>query len=398
MLRNLWLFVLLCVVVTSAEGQFVHAKGKLIMDASGKELHLHGTNLGNWMVPEGYMFRFDGGPQSPREIEALVNDLLGPSQAAEFWQQYRANYVTQRDIAALGRAGVNVLRVPLHYKFFVEGDDEGFRLVDRLSEWAKHAGIYLILDMHCAPGGQTGTNIDDSWGYPWLYESESEQQQTVKIWRRIAAHYRDNPTVLGYDLLNEPIPHFPQLQRLNPYLEPLYKRLTAAVREVDGNHMVIFGGAQWDSNFKVFGAPFDTNSMYTFHKYWTPPTQNVIQEYLDFRDKYDVPIYMGESGENTDEWISSFRMVLDKNDIAWTFWPYKKMEAPSAVMSFDKPIYWDEVVAYAKLSRRSGEAEKSVAARPSREHIQAAFADILQKIQLDECHRNAGYMAALGLK
>ena len=49
---------------------------------------------------------------------------------------------------------------------------------------------------------------------------------------------------------------------------------------------MILGGAQWDSNFKVFGPPFDSNSMYTFHKYWTPPTADVIREYLGYRDKY----------------------------------------------------------------------------------------------------------------
>ena len=83
-----------------------------------------------------------------------------------------------------------------------------------------------------------------------------------------AEHYRDNPTVLGYDLLNEPIPQYPALQKYNSQLEPLYKKLTAAIRTVDTNHLIILGGAQWDSNFAVFGAPFDSNLMYTFHKYW----------------------------------------------------------------------------------------------------------------------------------
>ena len=110
--------------------------------------------------------------------------------------------------------------------------------------------------MHCAPGGQTGANIDDSWGYPWLYDSP-EASSTIAIWKRIAAHYRDSETVLGYDLLNEPIPHFPELQKYNSKLEPIYKRIVAAIREVDKNHVIILGGAQWDTNFAVFGPPFD---------------------------------------------------------------------------------------------------------------------------------------------
>ncbi len=94
------------------------------------------------------------------------------------------------------------------------------------------------------------------------------------------AHRRtlpQHPTVLGYDLLNEPIPHFPQIQQYNKDLEPVYKRVTAAIRQVDSHHVIILGGAQWDSNFDVFGPPFDKNVMYTFHKYWTPPTEAVIK-------------------------------------------------------------------------------------------------------------------------
>ena len=84
-------------------------------------------------------------------------------------------------------------------------------------------------------------------------------------------------------------------------LGPLYRRMVAAVREVDSNHVVILGGAQWDANFKVFGKPFDSNVMYTFHKYWTATDASVIKEYVDFRDKYKVPIWLGESNENKDE-------------------------------------------------------------------------------------------------
>ena len=381
-----------------AAAQFAHASGTSVVDAKGNKLQLRGINLGNWLVQEGYMFRLQQGPQSPREIEALVNNLLGPAEAEKFWHSYRDRYITKRDIDSIRRAGFNSIRIPLHYKFFMPGNDEGFVLLDRVIGWSKQAGLYVILDLHCAPGGQTGTNIDDSWGYPWLYESEPSQRQTMEVWQRIAMHYRDDPTVLGYDLLNEPIPHYPQLARLNDRLEPLYKRITTAVREVDPNHMIILGGAQWDSNFKVFGPPFDKNAMYTFHKYWTPPTQEVIQQYIDYRDKYKVPIYLGESGENTNEWIAHFTTVLEKNEIGWTFWPYKKMEATSSVTTFAKPVYWDEIVAYAKLRFTSGELEKSLAARPPQEHITKAFQNLLQKIELDNCRSNPGYTRALGLR
>ncbi len=66
-----------------AQSRFAHADGTRLIDAQGHPLMLRGTNLGNWMVREGYMFHFEGGPQSAREIDALTNELLGPEAVCE---------------------------------------------------------------------------------------------------------------------------------------------------------------------------------------------------------------------------------------------------------------------------------------------------------------------------
>jgi endoglucanase len=380
-----------------AQSRFVHTSGTQLMDGTGHPLMLKGTNLGNWLVREGYMFHFEGGPQSDREIEALSNELLGPEAASKFWHDYRERYITRDDIQFLKRAGYNSIRVPIHYKYFESDPSEGFALLDRVIEWSREAGLYVVIDMHCAPGGQTGANIDDSWGYPWIYDSPQAQQRAIDVWKRIAAHYRDSETVLGYDLLNEPIPHFPELKKFNSKLEPLYHRLVDAIREVDKNHIVILGGAQWDTNFSVFGPPFDKNVIYTFHKYWMKPEQGEIQQYVDFRDKYKVPIWMSESGENKDEWIAQFRELLEKNQIGWAFWPYKKMDATSSPVSLSRPVYWDEIVAYAKLPGGTGDTEKRIGKRPPQEHINAAFDNLLNNIQWSRCRINDGYLKALGL-
>jgi endoglucanase len=379
-------------------GQFAHTQGKEIVDGSGKPLNLRGTSLGNWMVTEGYMWLFEGGPQSEREIEALVTELIGPDRAEEFWKQYRENYVTKADIHLLREAGFNSIRVPMHYRFFETEDGEGFRLLDNVVKWAQEEGLYVILDMHAAPGGQTGTNIDDSYGYPWLYESPKEQAHLIAVWQRIARRYRDNKTVLGYDLLNEPIPHYPSLRPLNEKLEPLYNKLTAAVRDVDPNHILFLGGAQWDTNFGVFGPPFDKNTAYTLHKYWMKVEQPAIQNFVDFRDKYNVPLWLGESGENTDEWIAEFRQLLEKNDIGWAFWPYKKMGKSSAVVTIIPPEGWDRMVAFAKLPRAIGATEARLKERPEQATIDKAFAGLLENAKLEHCRVNEGYLQALGLK
>ena len=397
-LRLLRLPVLLLALISTGSAQFAHTDHKQIVDSSGKPLLIRATNLGNWLVPEGYMWLFEGGPQSPREIYALVLELLGPEGSTAFWQKYRENYVTREDIALLHRAGFNAIRVPLHYSLFESDDAEGFKLLDQLIGWSRAEGLYVILDLHAAPGGQTGANIDDSAGYPWLYQSPQEQEHLIAIWRRLATHYRDESTVLGYDLLNEPIPHFPKLAPLNPLLEPLYKKLSGEIRKVDTHHILFLGGAQWDSNFSVFGKPFDTNVAYSFHKYWTAPDESVIREYIDFRERYDVPIWLGESGENTDEWIAQFVTALKKNNIGWAFWPYKKMEKSSAVVSILPPADWGKIVEFAKLPRGTGHVEERLKVRPEQETINRVFAEFLESVRLQKCRVNAGYLKALGLK
>src|SRR6202790_2443791 len=392
-------FPLLFLALTSAaSAQFVHTNHKQIVDAAGKPLLLRATNLGNWLVPEGYMWLFEGGPQSPSEIRALVLELLGPEGSAAFWQKYRENYITREDIALLHRAGFNSIRVPLHYSLFENDDAEGFKLLDRLIVWSRAESLYVIIDLHAAPGGQNGANIDDSAGYPWLYQSPQEQEHLLAIWRRLAAHYRDEPTVLGYDLLNELIPHFPMRTPWNPLLDPLYKKVSAEIRKVDAHHILFLGGAQWDSNFSIFGKPFDANVAYTFHKYWTAPDESVIRQYIDFRERNDVPIWMGESGENTDEWIAQFVKALEKNNIGWAFWPYKKMQKASAVVSIIPPADWGKIVEFAKLPRGTGHVEERLKARPEQETLTRAFAELLETTRAHKCRVNEGYLKALGMK
>jgi hypothetical protein len=390
--------LLLLVLTPAARAQFAHTDHKQIVDGAGKPLLTRATNLGNWLVPEGYMWLFEGGPQSASEIRALVLELLGPEASEAFWRKFRENYISREDIALLHRAGFNAIRVPLHYSLFESDDAEGFKLLDRLIDWSRAEHIYVMLDLHAAPGGQTGANIDDSAGYPWLYNSPQEQEHLIAVWRRLAMHYRDEPAVLGYDLLNEPIPTFPKLAPLNSLLEPLYKKLSAEIRKVDTHHILFLGGAQWDSNFSVFGKPFDANVAYTFHKYWTAPDESVIRQYIDFRERYDVPIWMGESGENTDEWISQFVKTLENNNIGWAFWPYKKMQKSSAVVSIIPPADWGKIVEFAKHPRGTANVEERLKARPEQELVKRALDEMLENIRLEKCRVNAGYLKALGLK
>ena len=332
----------------------------------------------------------------------MINELVCEEAGRRFWKTYDQNYITTDDIRFIKQSGFNAVRVPFNYRLFVSDssptklEGEGYRLLDDVVAWCRKENLYVILDMHAAPGGQTGDNIDDSWGYPFLYESAESQDLIVNIWRKIAARYRDETTVIGFDLLNEPIAHYFDAANLNPKLEPLYRKIVAGIREVNKNQLIFLGGAQWDTNFKVFGPPFDAKLVYTFHKYWMEVNKGAIQEYLDFRDKYDVPVWMGESGENTDEWISSFRTLLEANKIGWCFWPYKRLEATSCVVSINSPAEWDTIAGFAEGPRTTFEEVRK--RRPPQEKVQKALSDYLEQIKFANCRINQGYLKALGLK
>src|SRR5439155_7085429 len=145
---------------------------------------------------------------------------------------WRESYITVADIQLIRALGFNSVRIPFH-QALMRGDGPGFRLLDGIVDACASEGLWIILDLHAAPGGQTGTNIDDSWGYPWLFESRRDQDLSVEIWTRIARHYRNEPAILGYDLLNEPIPPFSQVASYNGAIKPLYQRMTTAIRKVD---------------------------------------------------------------------------------------------------------------------------------------------------------------------
>ncbi|MDD5571863.1 MAG: cellulase family glycosylhydrolase, partial [Bacteroidales bacterium] len=338
--------------LSNAQG-FFSVKGKEIIDPQGKTIFLKGINVGNWLVPEGYMFKFNNF-NSPRLVNQIFCELIGPSAAADFWKEYLNNYITYQDIKYIKKLGFNHIRVPFNYRmltdeFYMEKTNHGFRYLDSIVEWCRKEGLWAILDMHCAPGGQTGYNIDDGYGYPFIFENLKDQDLFVEIWKNIATHFKNNTTVIGYEFMNEPIAHFfNNKDSLNPKLELLYKRVTSEVRKIDKNHLLFLGGAQWNTNFSVFGPPFDDKTVYEFHKYWMPPRQEEIQSFIDFGNKYNVPLYMGESGENTDEWVTEYRKLIEKNNTGWCFWTYKKMDDTRCVVTFKKPANYESIIYFAE--------------------------------------------------
>lgn len=348
---------------TGYSKDFLRVKGHDIVDSKGEVFYINGTNTGNWLNPEGYMFGFQR-TASPRMINEAFCELVGPVAAKKFWQDFKDNYITEADFDFIARQGANTVRIPFNYRMFTNEDymglndaEEGFRRIDDCVAWAAKNNLRLILDMHDCPGGQTGDNIDDSYGYPWLMTEPEAQQQFVEIWKKIARRYANEDVILGYELANEPIATYwegEERAALNSELEPLYKKCVAAIREVDKNHIILLGGPQWNSEFGNFTDwTFDDNIMYTCHRYGGPPTADAIRSYIEFRDKTGLPMYMGELGHNTNEWMSDFVDTMRENNIGYTFWPYKKIN-DSSMTGVAEPQGWkEELVAFVEAPRGS---------------------------------------------
>lgn len=404
------LFAVLCTIQASSlksknNGKpFLKVKGQDIVTPNGESFLIQGINLGNWLNPEGYMFLFKD-VSSYRLIDQAFREMVGPDFTDQFWKTFKDNYITREDIAYIKQTGMNSIRLPFHYKLFTDEDymglksnQGGFARVDSIIKWCKAEGLYVILDMHDAPGGQTGDNIDDSYGYPWLFESETSKQLFSEIWKKIADRYKNEPTVLGYDLLNEPIAtYFTNKEEINKLLVPVYKRGIEAIRSVDPNHIILLGGAQWNSNFRMFDEKaIDSNMLYTCHRYWCDTLQSNLQDFIDFRNKVNLPLYMGETGENTDEWVGGFRRLMERNNMGWHFWPFKKLEKTSCMVHIKKPANWDLIVEYTQKPRNNFNEIR--AARPDQELVKKAMLELLENIKFAHCIKNQGYIKALGMK
>ncbi|MGH1571283.1 glycoside hydrolase family 5 protein [Methylobacterium sp. P31] len=367
----------------------------------GAPLPLRGISLGNWLVPEGYMFGFDTAT-SPRQIRQVFSELLGEEAANAFWSQWREDFVSADDVNDIKRMGLNLIRVPFDYRDFTPEEypevwvDQGFRYIDRIVEWSARNGLLVLLDMHAAPCGQTGSNIDNSYGYQHLFDDPRCAERMSRIWRHIAEHYASSTTVIGYELLNEPMPFVqgetPNLAGLNE----VYKKVSDSIKEVDAKHALFLEGANWGLSFQNFEqAPLIDRAVYVFHYYWSDPTEEGIRQYLDFRDRFRVPMLMDESGENMDQWVREFRTLLEAHKVGWSFWPYKKLSAPNSIRTYPAPRYWDEIVAYQKLMDAPQSERRKI--KPQREHVLSALNELLESIKYRNSSVNAGFISALGL-
>ncbi|HEY6953160.1 MAG TPA: cellulase family glycosylhydrolase, partial [Bacteroidota bacterium] len=359
----------------SAQG-YLHASGTKIVKGNGQEILLRGIGLGGWLVPEGYMLQTAAFANSPTAIRNKIATLIGDGNAEAFFQLYRSKFIQKKDVDRIGSWGFNSIRLPLHYALLSDQHgvylEDGFAMVDSLLSWCAANQLYLILDLHCAPGGQNKDNISDYAGYPSLWESAEYQQWTIDLWKTLAQRYATKEWIGGYDLLNETA--F-DLGSGSPALRTLFINITSAIRQVDANHLIFAEGNWYATDFGGLTPAWDANMAYSFHKYWNSNDPGSIQYLLDMRTNANRPLWLGESGENSNVWFTDCVRLMEANNIGWSWWTIKKVETIAGPLSVVKNAEYDNLLKY-----WNGQAPQ-----PSVDYAIDALTKLANNFDLDKC-------------
>ncbi len=370
---------------------FLDVDGRRIINGNGEEITLAGWGLGNWLLCEGYMWLSEGAERfdRPRRIEAVVEELTGKKYADGFWKQYRDAYIAEEDLQMMAEMGYNSVRIPINARLFLqEGPglrflDTGFELLDLLVEWCEKHRLYAFIDLHGAPGGQTGANIDDSVDdVARLLLDQDCFDKGIALWQKIAERYKDRWIVGGYDLLNEPLrpvrhPGDIDQEYLLPKLKAFYEQCIDAIRQVDSRHLITLEGHHWATSLDVFCKQYDPKMVIHFHRYACIPDIECYRPFLEASQRWNAPLWLGETGENALEWFSAMYPMAAQLGIGFNLWPWKKMACENSPCSINVPKGWDRIIGYAKGGPHPGYLE-----------AQRIFNEFLENIKIGNCRIN----------
>ncbi|POY36144.1 glycosyl hydrolase family 5 [Solitalea longa] len=371
---------------------FLKTQGKLIVNEKGKKVILRGMGLGGWMLQEGYMFKL-GTIGQQYKIRDSIQALIGKVKTDEFYTKWLNDHTSKKDIDSLAAWGFNSVRLPMHYNLYtlpvekepVAGQntwlETGFALTDSLLNWCKANHLYLILDLHAAPGGQ-GNDLaisDRDPAKPSIWESEANRLKTVALWKKLAQRYANEPYIGGYDIINEPNWGFTypkdrigNQEKENKPLRQLMMDITKAIREVDSKHIIIIEGNAFGNNYHGVMPLWDDNMAVSFHKYGNFNDQPSIQGFLDLQKANNMPLWMGESGENSNTWYTQLISMVEANDIGWAWWQLKKMGSNNPMEIKITPGY-QQLVDY-----WTGKGEK-----PSAAEAQATLDELAENLKIE---------------
>lgn len=332
----------------------------------GKEIVFNGIGLGAWLNMEHFML---GIPGTDRQIRRCFEIAFGREKSEAFFDDFVTSFVAERDFVFLKEHHINLVRVPFNYRLFIEdstGNEKtaGFKYLDYLMSLANKYEIYVLPDLHAAPGGQNPDwHSDNGTGYTEFWEYKVFQDEICVLWGKIAARYKNNPYLLGYDILNEPflIPEGIEAEEDSDdmatgvrvmggdaKLRDFYSKAIASIRTQDTEHLIFLEGDHFASDFDCLDGIIDDKLAYEFHFYptvWCPDLyedrytrkerfkkfDEVLKKLMKEAGKTGRPVLCGEAGYEikTQGFDHVFPLIEDtiklfrKYDLSFTLWSYK---------------------------------------------------------------------------
>lgn len=348
----------------------------------GIPIRLRGFGIGTWLNLEHFMI---GLPTPDEMIQRTFEDTYGKTKADMFFQTYQTVFMEEEDFQYLKQCGVNFIRVPFNYRLFIDDNhteeykEFGFALFDRLFALCRKYQIFVLLDLHTTPGGQNPDwHSDNSNGVPLFWKYQVFRDQMTNLWKEIAFRYHREPFLMGYDLINEPA--MGNWDLLNEF----YEKTVVAIRQVDGNHIIVLEGEKFSMDFSGLNPIEDPLIALSFHYYptvWHPDLLDLkmdrfvrkekIKEGLDrllaIQETFGYPAFCGEFGYGKDCGSQEFTTLLledtlellEQRDVNWLLWCYKDAHFMSLV-SPKKSLQWMKLVDVIE-NRWSQEIEKAEA-------------------------------------
>jgi len=335
-----------------------------IVDSKGNSVRLRGPNIGGFMMMENFINGFVGSESGQRD--ALV-EALGPTKAQFFFSRWLDHIFAEEDVRFIKDLGATVIRLPMNYRHF-ENDEEpfvyleaGFERLNRVVDWCAQYGLYVVLELHAVQGWQnTDWHSDNDSRHTYFWTHKQFQARFLALWQEIARRYKDNQTVAGYGLMNEPVTNAPR-GRFDSHYRPnfdimnrIYRQGVSAIRAFDPDHIIFLEGDLFSVLFSALEPPFAENLAYSSHNYnistlgsgfypgminderWNRARQLRAYREMEgtkYSEEYQVPLWISEFGSvfngPAEEFGSRLLAMEDQIDIFethgahWSNWTYK---------------------------------------------------------------------------
>lgn len=331
------LFFVLAFMPLSAEERlsFLHTEGIHIVDESGRTVVLRGINFGGWLAEELWMLPFKETPPEGSNFLPIkdhvslwraVEKRFGKPEMEKMRTHFRNIFFQEADFARIAASGFNCVRLPFFFDVMEESTGL-FIWLDKAVEAANRYGLYLILDLHGAPGRQNREHHSGEEEVSRLFQDHTFVQKTCALWAQIAERYKERSVIAGYDLLNEPMG---ASNSTTLYL--VQDQIYRAIRAHDNKHLIFI-----EDGFKGFGSMPNPqiagwkNVVFSSHTYphadnLENELQELIEKILVIRSTYVVPFYLGEFNVRPNcsaEMIKKCIQTFQEKGISWSFWTYK---------------------------------------------------------------------------